>query len=361
MKNKSKIVTIVGARPQFVKAAVVSKAISEYLDIEEILIHTGQHYDSNMSEIFFTEMSIKTPKYNLGVGGGTHGQNTGRMIESIERLLIAEDPQCILLYGDTDSTLAGAIAASKLMIPIAHVESGLRSYRRDMPEEINRVITDQLSDVLYVPSLAAIKNLTVEGIDKEKIINTGDVMYDAVLYIKEIANKKSSILQDLNLNKCGYILFTLHRKENTDNSEKLKNIFLTLSKINKKIVFPIHPRTLMRVHEYGICLPKNMVTIDPLGYIDTVKLIQFSELVLTDSGGMQKEAYFLKRPCVTLRDETEWVELIECGANVLAGANPELIEESIKNAKFPTCSNHIYGTGNASKVIADDLHDRYAH
>lgn len=361
MKNKSKIVTIVGARPQFVKAAVVSKALSTYADIEEILIHTGQHYDSNMSEIFFTEMSIPVPKYNLGVGGGTHGQNTGRMIEGIEKLLMMENPKCILLYGDTDSTLAGAIAASKLMIPIAHVESGLRSYRRDMPEEINRIVTDQLSDVLYTPSLSAVKNLTAEGVAKDKIINAGDVMYDAVLYFKEIAKERSTVLQELNLSQNGYILLTLHRKENTDNPEVLRDIFLTLGEINKKIIFPIHPRTLMRVKEYDINLPKNVLTVDPLGYIDAVKLIQFAELVLTDSGGMQKEAYFLKRPCVTLRDETEWVELIECGANVLAGANANLIRESIKHANFPPCSNDIYGTGSAAKVIAMDLHSRYSY
>lgn len=357
--NKIKIVTIVGARPQFVKAAVVSRALAAYPDMEEVLVHTGQHFDANMSDIFFTEMQIPLPRYNLQIGGGTHGENTGRMIEQIEKILISEAPQVVLLYGDTDSTLAGAIAAAKLVIPLVHIESGLRSYRRGMPEEINRVLTDRLADVLYAPSPAAVANLLQEGVPADRVLNTGDVMYDAVLLFKDIARTRSPVLGDLGLTAGSFLLLTLHRKENTDDPVALANIFAALGASGRAIVFPVHPRTRKRIAEQQVQIPDNVAVIDPLGYLDTLALLQGAAGLLTDSGGMQKEAYFLDRPCVTLRDETEWVELVECGANVLTGAKPERIAAALASRTSSPAPHGLYGNGDASTIIAADLRARF--
>lgn len=359
MVNNIKIVTIVGARPQFVKAAVVSRALASNPQIDEVLVHTGQHFDANMSDVFFSEMGIPAPKYNLHIGGGTHGENTGRMIEQIEKILVAETPTAVLLYGDTDSTLAGAIAASKLVVPIVHVESGLRSYRRGMPEEINRVVTDRLADVLYTPSATAFANLVKEGVPDERILSTGDVMYDAVLLFKNAAKERSTVLQDLNLQAEEYVVLTLHRKENTDDRDALAGIFSALGGCGRKIVFPVHPRTRRRIAEHDIVLPPNVISVDPLGYLDTLALLQSASTLLTDSGGMQKEAYFLGKTCITLRDETEWVELVESGVNVLAGSNGALIAASLDRPMPADIPRDIYGDGNASGIIASDLAKRF--
>lgn len=354
-----KIVTIVGARPQFVKAAVVSRALAAYPGIEEVLVHTGQHFDANMSDVFFTEMAIPAPRYNMHIGGGSHGENTGRMIEQLEKILVAEQPDAVLLYGDTDSTLAGALAAAKLVIPLVHIESGLRSFRRGMPEEINRIVTDRLADVLYTPSSVAVANLMREGVASERVRNTGDVMYDAVLLFKDIARTRSTILATLGLQQDGYALLTLHRKENTDDPRALADIFAALGSSGRTIVFPVHPRTRKRIAEQQVVIPANVTVIDPLGYLDTLALLQGAALLLTDSGGMQKEAYFLDRPCITLRDETEWVELVACGANVLTGADPARIAAALSSGAAAEVPAGIYGNGDASAIIAADLWARF--
>ncbi|UUZ52981.1 UDP-N-acetylglucosamine 2-epimerase (non-hydrolyzing) [Massilia sp. H-1] len=299
-----KIVTIVGARPQFVKAAVVSRALAAYPGIEEVLVHTGQHFDANMSDVFFTEMAIPAPRYNMHIGGGSHGENTGRMIEQLEK-----NPRrrttgrgAVVQRHRLDLGLA-ALAAAKLVIPLVHIESGLRSFRRGMPEEINRIVTDRLADVLYTPSPVAVANLMQEGVASERVRNTGDVMYDAVLLFKDIARTRSTILATLGLRQDGYALLTLHRKENTDDPRALADIFAALGSCGRAIVFPVHPRTRKRIAEQQVAIPANVTVIDPLGYLDTLALLQGAALLLTDSGGMQKEAYFLDRPCITLRDE----------------------------------------------------------
>jgi UDP-GlcNAc3NAcA epimerase len=338
---------------------VVSRALASNAHIDEVLVHTGQHFDANMSDVFFSEMGIPAPKHNLHIGGGTHGENTGRMIEQIEKILVAESPNAVLLYGDTDSTLAGAIAASKLVVPIVHVESGLRSYRRGMPEEINRVVTDRLADVLYAPSATAVANLAEEGVSDDRIVNTGDVMYDAVLLFKDIAKERSTVLRDLDLQPEEYVVLTLHRKENTDNRDALAGIFSALAECGRKIIFPVHPRTKRRIAEHHIVLPQNVITVDPLGYLDTLALLQSASTLLTDSGGMQKEAYFLGKTCITLRDETEWVELIESGANVLAGSNAALIAANLDRPMPANIPRDIYGNGDASEIIASDLAKRF--
>jgi len=352
----NKVVTIVGARPQFVKAAVVSRAFSEYRpDIEEVIVHTGQHYDSNMSDIFFKELDIPQPHFHLGVGGGSHGQNTGRMIEKIEALLLSEKPEAILLYGDTDSTLAGAIAAAKIQIPIAHIEAGLRSYNRRMPEEINRVLTDHLSSSLLTPTEQASANLLKEGIEAGKIKKVGDTMYDAAIYYSDLARKPQDQALGEIFNK-GYALCTIHRAENTDDTSRLVEILNGLSSLPVPIILPLHPRTRGRIESNGIALSGNIHVIPPVGYLEMVWLEQHSLLILTDSGGIQKEAYFHGKPCITLRDETEWVELVETGTNILAGANAKKILASYEllKGKTPTTEN-IYGDGHAGREIVMGL------
>jgi len=350
----AKIVTVVGARPQFVKASVVSRALVHHPEISEILVHTGQHYDKGMSDVFFDELGIPAAKYHLGIGGGTHGQNTGRMIEAIEKVLLEEKPDSVLVYGDTDSTLAAAVAAVKLMIPIAHVEAGLRSFNREMPEEINRILTDHSSTVLFAPTDIAVRNLLREGIASHRIHQTGDVMYDATLHYASIASQKSTILTNLGITPGSYILATVHRKENTDSPERLSNIFQGLGRSKYKIILPLHPRTSQKVRQFGITIPQNIIIIEPVGYLEMLNLERNSYKIATDSGGVQKEAYFLQIPCITMREETEWLELVEAGANVLVGSDPEAIHgalcQDMEVGNLP-----LYGNGDAGRQIAFKL------
>lgn len=357
-----KIITIIGARPQFIKAATVSRQFAKFDSVEEILVHTGQHYDSNMSDIFFSELEIPIPKYNLGIGGGGHGYQTGRMLEKIEEIFLKEKPDCVLVYGDTNSTLAGALAAVKMHIPVAHVEAGLRSFNKAMPEEINRILTDHSSDILFTPTETANKNLKNEGIRADCVLSVGDVMYDASLYYGEKSQGKSTILDQLHLEKDNYILATVHRAENTDDPERLKNIFSALSEVGNlhKVVLPLHPRTAKAIGEIGQQdeMLKNIIIIDPVGYLDMVMLEKESAMVVTDSGGVQKEAFFFQKPCVTLRDETEWVELIESGWNRLAPpGNRDSIIQSIFNGLIykPEVAPSFYGDGKSAVQIVDHL------
>jgi UDP-GlcNAc3NAcA epimerase len=354
--GKTKIVTIVGARPQFIKAAVVSRALKQFgATAEEKIIHTGQHFDANMSDIFFEELDIPRPHFHLGVGGGTHGQNTGRMMEKIEAVLLEEKPSTVLVYGDTDSTLAGTLAAVKLHIPVAHVEAGLRSFNKKMPEEINRILTDHAAEILFTPTATATSHALAEGLAKEKIQQVGDVMYDAAIYYTSRAEGSDTILQKLSLLPKQFILTTLHRAENVDDKNRLRQILNGLAKSNMPVVLPMHPRTKKRLQEFGIALPGNISIIDPIGYLDMIMLEKHAAVIATDSGGVQKEAYFHKTPCVTMRDETEWVELLDCGANILTGADENKIETAIKKSLQATVdifSKPLYGNGDAGLLIA---------
>lgn len=349
-----KIVSVVGARPQFIKCAPVSRTIRKHH--EEILIHTGQHYDPEMSDVFFEELDIPKPDYNLGIGSGTQGEQTGKMLIEIEKVLLKEKPDIVLVYGDTNSTLAGALAASKLHIKVAHVEAGLRSFDRAMPEEINRVITDHISNILFCPTDTAVMNLKNEGIT-EGVYNVGDVMVDALQYNKKIAESKSTILQDLNLNPKDFLLATVHRASNTDNKENLTSIVEAFSDAEATIVFPIHPRTRKCLKEYDLWekILKNTKVIHPVGYLDMLKLESNARKILTDSGGVQKEAYMLGVPCITLRDNTEWVETVEEGWNILAGVNYEKIKKLIKEFEIPKKSRKIFGNGKAAIKISELL------
>ncbi len=354
-----KIVTILGARPQFIKAAPVSKLLATS-NVTEILVHTGQHYDYDMSQVFFDEMGISTPNINLGVGSGSHGHQTSRMLSGIEDVLINEKPDCLLVYGDTNSTLAGALAAVKLHIPVAHVEAGLRSFNRKMPEEHNRVLTDHCSDLLFCPTQTAIDNLSKEGIT-QGVHWVGDTMYDAVLHFSEIAQQRSTILTKLGLEPKQYSLATVHRPYNTDVPENLSSILSTFGEFGETIVFPVHPRTHKKINAldgFGN-YADNIKMISPVGYLDMLMLEQNARLILTDSGGIQKEAYFFKVPCVTLRPETEWVETVEAGWNVLSGVSSKQILKAAGTFLNPShkIGEHkkIYGTGNAAKQIWDIL------
>ena len=347
--------TIIGARPQFIKAAVISRAFSEQRpDVQEVIVHTGQHYDVNMSDVFFDELDIPKPDYNLGIGGGTHGENTGRMIEKLEGLMMKVMPDWVLVYGDTDSTLAGALAASKLHIPVAHVEAGLRSFNRKMPEEINRVLTDHMADLLFAPTKTGHENLINEGISEEKIRLVGDVMYDAALFYKEKA-RKPILPEELVINGDDFVLCTIHRAENTDDSGRLEKIFAGLGDSGETIILPIHPRTRAKVASIGISMPANICVIEPVGYLEMVWLEANCRLIATDSGGVQKEAYFFQKPCVTMRDETEWLELVESGWNTLVGANPGKIKEELGNAEGVAYAGPLYGTGDSGKKIVAKL------
>ncbi|WP_265103504.1 non-hydrolyzing UDP-N-acetylglucosamine 2-epimerase [Acinetobacter calcoaceticus] len=348
-----KILTVLGARPQFIKAAAFSRAVQRSSTIEEVIVHTGQHYDQNMSDVFFEEMDIPKPKYMLQTGGKTHGAMTGQQLEKIEEILIIEKPDIVLVYGDTNSTLAGALAAVKLHIPIAHVESGLRSFNRQMPEEINRILTDQISDYLFVPSLGAKENLLREGIKENNIFVVGDIMYDVALYYKE-KMIKPSWFEALNLTK--FVLCTIHRAENTDDITKLSNILKGLELSKKDIILPLHPRTVGRIKQYGLIIPSNIRVVEPTGYLEMVWLEVHSDLIVTDSGGVQKEAYFHNKLCVTLREETEWVELVNNGYNVLVGSNADLIRSSLVNESPNKISiRDIYGNGDTAENIVKVL------
>ena len=354
-----RIVTIVGARPQFIKAATIYRAISEQSGISEVLIHTGQHFDTNMSDVFFTELDIRKPDHHLGIGGGTHGENTGRMVEAIERVLIAEKPDWVLVYGDTDSTLAGALAAVKLHIPLAHVEAGLRSYNRRMPEEINRILTDHASDQLFAPTSIAIKNLANEGISGANVHLVGDVMYDATMYYQSKARKPRST--EINSAK-EFILCTIHRAENTDNDERLNAIVTRINELveQTQIILPLHPRTVAAIKRLpGVSLNPAVKVIDPVGFMEMTWLLERCRLVITDSGGVQKEAYFHRKPCLTLRDETEWVELVDAGFNKLMSpfATDFLkVVDQFSETVIPSGSS-LYGDGQAANRILDALLD----
>ncbi|MDH7446374.1 non-hydrolyzing UDP-N-acetylglucosamine 2-epimerase [Aquimarina sp. 2201CG14-23] len=352
-----KIVTIIGARPQFVKAATISRSIKKTKSILEVIVHTGQHYDENMSKVFFEEMSIPKPDYNLGIGGGKHGQQTGEMLINIEKVLLKEEPKIVLVYGDTNSTIAGALVASKLHIPVLHIEAGLRSFNRKMPEEINRVLTDHISEMLFISTDAALNNLKNEGISDSKIYRVGDVMYDAAIFYKEKAIKQSEIIETLGLINTTFILATVHRAENTDNKERLTLIMKELDKIstNNKVILPLHPRTNQKMKEYKI-RTKNITFIDPLGYIDMVMLEMKCAMIITDSGGIQKEAFFHKKPCITLRSETEWTELVEAGCNFLWSDEDSLLElyDKVKSREL-NFSNEYYGNGKAASLIIDQI------
>ena len=364
-----KIVTILGARPQFIKAATVSRAIKEYNAnekrfIKEVIVHTGQHYDTNMSDIFFEEMDIPSPDYKLECGGLGHGAMTGRMLEKIEEIIEEEKPDWVLVYGDTNSTLAGALAASKLHIPVAHVEAGLRSFNMAMPEEINRILTDRVSNYLFCPTDTALKNLQEEGFpfttskkQEQKILNVGDVMYDATLFYQKKA-KETVGLEKWCLDEKGYALCTIHRAENTDDKNRLQSILNALNTINKTlpVILPLHPRTKKIISKSSFSnLLSNLKVIDPVSYIETQRLEMGAKLILTDSGGMQKEAFFHKVPCITLRDETEWVETVQAGWNQVVGASSSKIIECFETIQVQEEKFEFYGDGNAASKIVDHL------
>jgi UDP-N-acetylglucosamine 2-epimerase len=341
-----KVLSIVGARPQFIKAAAVSRVLREHHT--EILVHTGQHYDHAMSGIFFDGLGLPSPDVNLGVGSGPQGAQTAAMLRGIEELVLAERPDYVLIYGDTNSTLAGALAASKLSVPIAHVEAGLRSYNRCMPEEINRVVADHLSDLLMCPSETAVQNLAAEGITRGVHV-IGDVMLDVLNWAKQqLAAEPSTILEDLGLAKGRYLLATVHRAENTDNLARLSQILKSFNSLDELVVFPVHPRARKRIAEAGCPVERSIRAIDPVGYKDMVALTSAARLVLTDSGGLQKEAYWQGIPCITLRDETEWVETVAEGWNVLAGADAQRIMQAVSS--FAPNGSHppLYGDGFAA-------------
>jgi UDP-GlcNAc3NAcA epimerase len=348
-----KVLTILGARPQFIKAGSVSREIGKHKELQEIIVHTGQHYDANMSDIFFEEMQIPKPHYFLGIGGKSHGAMTGQMIEKIEEVALKEKPDWIMVYGDTNSTLAGAIVASKLHIKLAHVEAGLRSFNMKMPEEVNRILTDRVSNILFCPTDAAIQNLKNEGYENLdcKIVKSGDVMQDGAIFYRALTVKPSFEIKN------DFILCTIHRAENTDDETRLRAIFEALDKIarEKQIILPLHPRTKKIIKNLNLNV-RNLSIIDPVGYFEMVWLIEHCACVMTDSGGLQKEAFFFQKPCITLRDETEWVELIENNFNVLAGADTKKIIDVYQSHQFnDDYKMDLYGLGKASKKIVDEL------
>ncbi len=374
-----KIITIIGARPQIIKAAALSRAIKNKFskEIEEVIVHTGQHYDANMSGVFFDELQIPQPNYNLNVGSASHAKQTAIMLTGIEDILVKEKPQAIVLYGDTNSTLAGAIAAAKIHVPIAHIEAGLRSFNKAMPEEINRITCDHCSTFLFSPTKAGYDNLVKEGfktdtktpytINNPKIYHCGDVMYDNSLYYASIVEQKSRVLEKYNLQQGNFILATIHRDNNTDIPERLNALFSALFEIHNKnktsVILPLHPRTKKCVNEYldkslleKISLSKQFIICEPLPFLDMIMLEKNCLLVMTDSGGVQKEAFYFEKPCVILRPETEWVELLACGAAVLVDADKEKVVTayntfSTSKQSFPK----LFGDGHAAEFICSEL------
>jgi len=344
-----KIVSVVGARPQFIKCAPVSRELRK--EHTEILVHTGQHYDPNMSEIFFEELQIPKPDYNLGVGSGSHGKQTGEILIKIEKVLLQEMPDLVIVYGDTNSTLAGALAAAKLHIPVAHVEAGLRSFDRTMPEEINRIVTDHLSDLLFCPTQTAVDNLLHEGIIRGVHL-VGDVMVDALEFNKEVAEEHSQILKRLGLTSKQYLVLTVHRAANTDNRKHMENIIEAAGGVRLPVVFPVHPRTKKCLVDYGMWdrLPPNVIITEPQGYLDMLKLIRHSCKVLTDSGGVQKEAYLLGAPCITLRENTEWIETLHDCWNVLVSSDDQKIMSALMTSIPAKPQQDLYPPGASVKI-----------
>ena len=356
-----KILTIVGARPQFVKASALSRALQAE-GIPEILVHTGQHFDENMANIFFREMEIPEPQYNLGINSLSHGAMTGRMLEEIEKVISVEKPGVVVVYGDTNSTLAGALAAAKLHIPVAHVEAGLRSFNMKMPEEVNRILTDRISSFLFCPTSTAVYNLKKEGFDHfpAEIIQCGDVMYDVALHYSRLSAEKSNVAARLDLTSQPFVLVTLHRQENTDDLSRLQEILEALNQLSGayRIVLPLHPRTRKVMAEKGMAL--SFEPIDPVGYFDMIELLKGCSFVVSDSGGLQKEAFFFAKHCLVVRDETEWTELVELGYNFLVGADSDkILETSRKLSASPASfSDRPYGRGDAARQIAGILKDK---
>lgn len=344
-----KVLTVVGARPQFIKAAPVSREIRKVA--HEVLVHTGQHFDANMSDVFFDELDIPKPDYHLGIGGGSHGVMTGEMLAALEAVIQQEKPDWVLVYGDTNSTLAGGLAAAKLHVPVAHVEAGLRSFNRDMPEEINRILVDHLSTLLFAPTDNAVDCLAREGIMRG-VHQTGDVMLDATRMFLPRAEERRSVLAKLGLAPDGYILATVHRAENTDEDSRLRGIFRAFGEMTDRILLPLHPRTRKQLDAFGITLPGNVQVIEPVGYLDMLLLESKAKAILTDSGGVQKEAAFLQIPCVTLRDETEWTETVTTGWNTLVGTDPEAIRRAVETIQRPEKPVMAFGEGKASSHIA---------
>lgn len=373
------ILTVIGARPQFIKAAVLSRYIRDnaHLGVQETLVHTGQHYDANMSDVFFTEMDIPKPDVNLHLGSGSHGKMTGQMLMGIEELLVEHKPDVLLVYGDTNSTLAGALAASKLDIPVAHVEAGLRSFMMLMPEEQNRRLTDHLSTWLFCPTKTAVKNLAKEGIvdfencdqsgfgnfpqdqsgfgnltqtqsaDNKRVVLTGDIMYDASLYYRSI--NKTTITER------GFALLTIHRQENTDDAVRLNSIVNAINKLDTRVIFPVHPRTRKILDLQSLQFKDHVRLIDPVGYFEMIAYEEACDFVITDSGGVQKEAYFFQKPCITLRDSTEWVELVDAGWNTLVGADTEKIVQAVHTIQTPSSYQPLYGDGKTAEKIVEYL------
>ncbi|OIQ38917.1 MAG: UDP-N-acetylglucosamine 2-epimerase [Bacteroidetes bacterium MedPE-SWsnd-G1] len=352
-----KIVTILGARPQFVKAAVLSRVIASYKKIEEVIVHTGQHFDNNMSEVFFSEMEIPKPKYNLQINGLGHGAMTGQMMEKLEEILLNEKPDAVVVYGDTNSTIAGALTAKKMHIKVVHIEAGLRSFNMEMPEEVNRILTDRISDLLLCPTDTAIDNLNSEGFEHlpTNVVKSGDIMKDAVDFYSKTSGEKSSIISDLELVKDNFVLATIHRQENTDDLEKLKGIFIGLEEISKKkqVVLPLHPRTRKILKQHNLNF--DIKFIEPVGYFDMLELLKNCNLVVTDSGGLQKEAFFNKKHCLIAREETEWVELVSNGFAKIVGSNPKEMIASFElfqkaNSDF---SLELYGDKVGDKIHSE--------
>ena len=379
-----RIITVIGARPQIIKAAALSRVIlNDFQEIEEIIVHTGQHYDKNMSDIFFTELEIPKPQINLKVGSSSHGAQTALMIDKIEKVILEYSPNAVVVYGDTNSTLATAIAASKLHVPIVHIESGLRSFNKKMPEEVNRILCDHVSTLLFSPTKSGYNNLLNEGFSKENsnnasadspnIYHCGDIMYDNSLYFSKLSDKNSGILEKLNLQNEKFILATVHRNDNTDSKIKLKDLFSTFLQITEihqlKIILPLHPRTSKMMEQLldSQLLKKiqesNLLTIiDPASFLDMIALEKNAELIITDSGGVQKEAYFFKKPCIILRPQTEWLEIVETKSAVISDTNSKIILEATErflsnpDLKFP----EVFGDGNAASFIAKEMHNQFS-
>ncbi|HEX5480657.1 MAG TPA: UDP-N-acetylglucosamine 2-epimerase (non-hydrolyzing) [Dehalococcoidia bacterium] len=357
-----KLLTVVGARPQFIKAAAFSRTVRERHT--EILVHTGQHYDPSMSDVFFEELGLPRPDHHLGVGSGPHGRQTAQMLERLEDVIRAESPDAVVIYGDTNSTLAGALAAAKLDLPLAHVEAGLRSHVRAMPEEVNRIVADSVSTHLFAPTQTAVDNLLREGHALERggargrIYFTGDIMYDALLQQAPVAMERSHILERLALKPGAYAVATVHRAANTDDTRRLESVIDALMTLGEPVILPLHPRTGAALAHTDIEVEAPVRIIDPIGYLDMLALQQHARIVLTDSGGLQKEAFLLGVPCVTLRDETEWVETLDGGWNVLAGADSERILAAARRPRPPGAPPHVFGDGHAAERMVQALEAR---